>query len=225
MAKAAKLKPFHLEMLVKAAEKLVEACTNYNLDCRDPPLATTRLLYSMGYSQYLIRSMWKALQSSPGTPVLYKYRNATFNLMVKTSIEAVCSISYNGLIIPLDAMDAIKIKRGGHLCHFTPRSHTVRIYLNGNVLEHVEIRINIIRLLTLMARDYGLERTFSLLDSLTNVIWRRGSGELESFLLEALHNEGYRRILSFILPYVPKTPEEIYKVSPALRRIKAYFHA
>ncbi|MCE4619109.1 MAG: hypothetical protein F7C37_06690 [Desulfurococcales archaeon] len=219
MKRKSAIKPLHLEVLVNAARRLVEACTKNNLDCRDPPLASTRFLYSLGYTQYLIRSLWKKLSEPIDSIALYKYENAVFNLSVEHSVEALCSLEYNGLFIPLDAMDSLHLRHGGHNCLFTPRTHVIRVYLKGSVLDHVEIRINIIRLLSIIAKGLGLGKVYELLDGIIELLWNRDVRSIESELLEFFHHDNYERILSFFLPHIPRDLEDLLRVSPVLRRL------
>ena len=215
------IKPVHLEVLVDAAKRIVDACINNRLDCRDPALASTRLLYSMGHTQYLIRTLWKRLSRLTFPVILYKYENAIFHLVIDHNIEPLCSLEYNNLYVPLDALDALHIRHRGHDCIFTPRTHLVRVYLRGEVLEHVGIRINIIRLLYLIAQSLSLGKVQELLDGMIELIWKRDVRSIESKLIEFFTHEKYNRIISFFLPRVPRKLDDLLKVSPALRKLHA----
>lgn len=215
------IKPLQIEVLINATNILVHSCVRRGLDCRDPPLATTRLLYSMGYTQYLIRSLWKTLSKIHGDVTLYKYKGALYNLSIIHGIEPSCMLGENGLFIPLDDLDATRLKHGGHVCLFTPRTHVVRVYLTGSILEHVGIKINIIRLLYLLAKEAGLRKVERLLSELKELAWEGNLGVVEKELISFFKYKKYAKIISFFLPFIPHDGEELLKVSPILRKLHA----
>ncbi len=212
--------PRYLEMLVEATRLVANACLDLGLECRDPPLASTALLYSMGYSQYEIRSLWARLSTTnPLGALVYKFGNALFNIELEHEIEKIHSIDYKGYRVPVDSLDTIRLRRGRRCCEVSPRTHTVRGYIRGSLSEHVNVGVNVVRMLVLIGESLGRGFIDELLDSLLEVIWRNRLEDLERRLSIFFSQHRYAKVLKIILPYVPESEEGLLRVSPILRRL------
>ncbi len=208
--------PLEGELLLKATSVLYEKCMELGLSCRDPPLATSRFLYSLGFTQYRIRKLWSALSKQPNyNIIIYKYKNNLFKLTLVYERGPVSHLYLGGIYLPIDDMDASQHSRMGAVR--SPRAHKVYAYIEGEISEHINININIIRILVLLGRSGAQSLINKMLDEVKEVLWGRGEN-LENILLDIIKYRNIK-ILEVLLPKVPRSKEELYKLSPALRRI------
>lgn len=203
------IKPLHVEMLSKSALAVARCCRAMGLGCRDPPIATTGLLYSLGYSQYQVRSLWEALSSrAPLTAEVYRFHGVSFRLVVEHSLgpvyEARCPL---GHLVPLDPVDA---ERKGET--YTPHSHRAHAYLEGGV-GGARLRVNVVRLLFLLDLD-------GLAEPLVEGLVKAAYGN-PGILLEEVATvlDRYRALLDMLLPWVPGRGQQLARASPAIRRL------
>ena len=202
------IKPLHVEMLSKSALVVARCCRAMGLGCRDPPIATTGLLYSLGYSQYQVRSLWEALSSrAPLAAEVYRFHGVSFRLVVEHSrgpvYEARCPL---GHLVPLDPVDA---ERKGET--YTPHSHRAHAYLEGGV-GGAMLRVNVVRLLFLLDLDGHAE---PLVEGLVEAAYGK-----PAVLLDRVVGilDRYSGFLGLILPWVPGK-SQLARVSPAIRRL------
>ena len=208
--------PLEWELLLKATGVLYEKCMELGLSCRDPPLATSRFLYSLGFTQYRIRKLWSALSKQHNyNIIIYKYKNSMFKLTLTYERGPVNHLYLEDLYLPIDDIDAFQ---HSHMSIVrSPKAHKAYAYIEGEISEHINININIIRVLVLLGGSGARDLVNRMLDEAREVLWGRGEN-LENILLNIIK---YRntRILEVLLPKVPRSRDELYKLSPALRRI------
>ena len=199
----------NIEVLVKAIQELVNCCYSERVRCTDPPVASTGFLYSLGFHQYLIRSFWSGLPLGTYNVPLYKWLNTNFSLEVEHVISSVNEIECGNLIVPLDELDA-RMKA----TIFTPRSHLLYIRINGEI-EGNAIRLNVIRLAKLI-ETYEPGWVNSLLDSISKAYGDPSMlVDLEYKVLEEIRKR--ELLLSFILPRIPRSVDDLYKLVPIIR--------
>ena len=208
--------PLEWELLLKATGVLYEKCMELGLSCRDPPLATSRFLYSLGFTQYRIRKLWSALSKQLNyNIIIYKYRNSMFKLTLTYERGPVSHLYLGDLYLPIDDIDASQHSHMGVVR--SPKAHKVYAYIEGEISEHINININIIRILVLLGRSGAQNLINKMLDEVKEVLWGRGEN-LENILLDIIKYKNIK-ILEVLLPKVPRSKDELYKLSPALRRI------
>ncbi|MCE4608514.1 MAG: hypothetical protein F7B61_06125 [Caldisphaeraceae archaeon] len=200
-----------LKSSLDCATKILKFCIEKNLRCRDAPIATTRLLKSIGLSEYQERSYWKHAEdlSKEHRIILYKYGSIEFNL----SFELKDVKIYHFDSIPVDYIDC-KILGGD--CSITNRGHALYIYVVGKI-ENSLIKsngINLIRLLSITNNELAF-RLIESIYSLINNNNQKGFENLANNLLSILKVPA----VALILPKLPKDFNELLKFSPQLRRI------
>ncbi len=173
-------------------------------------MATTRLLKSIGLSEYQERSYWKHAEdlSKEHHTTLYKYGSIEFNL----SFELKDAKIYHFDSIPVDYIDC-KILGGN--CSITNRGHAFYIYVVGKI-ENSLIKsngINLIRLLSITNNELAFKLIKSIYSLINNN--QKGFENLANNLLNILKVPA----VALILPKLPKDFNELLKFSPQLRRI------
>ncbi len=214
----AKLSPIDIEILLNATDALYRKCLQYNLECRDPYVVTSSYLYSLGYSQYRIRKLWKFLSAEPNIEVvIYKYKNSLFTIRLVYERGPVKHLVIDGFHIPVDDFDASR-HPFSHII-FSPKAHRGVIYIEGRISEHINIKVNIIRILLLLSRYFGNDIVSIFLQEVRNILWGR-SDKLASILLNFFNNSDLK-FLEILLPRVPKTLDDLIKLSPSIRKIRS----
>ena len=208
--------PLEEELLLKAAKVLYEKCMELGLSCRDSPLATSRFLYSLGFTQYRIRKLWSALsKQSNYNIIIYKYRNSVFKLVLAYEKGPASHLYLDGLCLPVDDID---VSQHSHMRVVrSPKAHKAYAYIEGQISEHINININIIRVLVLLGRSGARDLVNEMFDEVKEVLWGRNEN-LENILLNIIKYKNIK-ILEVLLPKVPRSREELFRLSPALRRI------
>ncbi|MCE4615196.1 MAG: hypothetical protein F7B60_06685 [Desulfurococcales archaeon] len=201
----------NIKVLVNAVRELVNCCYSVRIRCTDPPIASTGFLYSLGFHQYLIRSFWSGLPLGVYDIPLYKWLNTDFSLEIEHLISGVNEIRCGELVIPIDELDA-RMKN----TVFTPRSHLLYIRIKGKVGGNV-IRLNVIRLAKLI-ETYEPGWVNSLLDSILKAFDDPSLLiDLENKVLEETRKRAL--LLSFILPRIPRSVDDLNKLVPIVRLI------
>ncbi len=199
----------NLVVLGTALLEVLECCYGERLKCVDPPVATTGMLYSMGFGQYTIRRFWDELPLGVSTIPIYRYLNSEFVIEVEHSVGPALELRCGSKLIPVDRLDA----RGADTI-FSPRTHKVYLRILGRI-EGNMIRVNLVRLSKLMETyEPGMMR-----EVVRGIL---GSNEdMAGKLLEIVMREirRWEGILRFLLPYIPRDKENLFKTSPALRWI------
>ena len=212
------LLPLDRELLVKPLKVLLEKCIELNLECRDPYLLTTSFLYSLGYTQYRIRKLWKVLSSAKVYEIIiYKYINSIFSIKMVYEHGPVTHIIVDGIHIPVDRLDVAR----HHSLQIvkTPHSHKAVAYLEGKISEHINVKINIIRILVLLYKSQGKEVVEKLLNEIEKLMLGRYS-KLDREILNIILKSNCE-ILQLLVPKVPRNLDDLYRLSPALRKLRA----
>jgi len=135
-----------VKLIIRATYDQVMNCIRYYLHCLDPPSTTSGMLDRYGLDTYAKKlSFWKTVDniiSKYNNVELFKGKFGDFRLVMVHAIEEAYKVENSDIYI--DPLDCSYIK-----CTATPRSHTLRIYLEGIYSERVILRINIVTLLKL----------------------------------------------------------------------------
>ena len=212
MAGSSPLHGFIGEMLVNAGYTVIKCCLLLDAECRNPPIATTSLLYSLGYSQYRVRRFWDKLSSlGKLTYEIYKYRDFIFNLSIVHEEGALKEVECNDYVVPLDDYDALRI---GH--YYTPHAHKLYAFIEGG-FEDVEFKLNILKMLVPIARD-SPTIVDEARDILVEMAWGRGDIRGLGEIIIKLIDSG-RRFIEFATPKTPRNLDELARLSPVYRRL------
>ncbi|WP_292319304.1 hypothetical protein [Caldisphaera sp.] len=203
-----------IETSVNCADIILKHCIEYKIRCRDPPLATSKLLRSFGLSEYQERNYWRVAKviTKLGKIPIYKFANIEFNL--KTELRTEKLYSHNN--IPVDYIDC---KFLGDKCNVTNKGFAFYVYIIGNI-ESSELKINAINLLNLLAM-YNYDLAFGFLTSIRNSLYNGNAG-IEA-LLENLFRILKIPVIELVLPKNPQNIKELLKVSKILRDISKEF--
>lgn len=133
-----------IKLVIRLIYDQVLNCIRYDLHCLDPPIVTSGMLDKYGLDNYAKKlSFWKTVEtivSKYNGIILFKGKFGLFKLVLNHNVEEVHRIE--GSDVYIDSLDCNYVK-----CTITPRSHTLRIYLEGVYGERVILRMNIITLL------------------------------------------------------------------------------
>lgn len=139
-----------VRIIVRATYDQVLNCVRYDLHCLDPPILTSGMLDHYGFNNYAKKlSFWKTVDiviSKYNGIVLFKGRFGLFKLILSHDIEEVYRVENSNIY--LDALDCNYLR-----CITTPRSHTLRVYLEGTYGERTILRINIVMLLKIAVME------------------------------------------------------------------------
>ncbi len=208
---AANLKSVHVEMLTRSAFRIARCCSYLRLHCRDPPAASSSLLYGLGYNQYQVRSFWSAMKEIGSAEIeIYKFRRASFRLRIVYKRAPLREVQCVEVKVPIDPADS-----EGLYYEYAPSAHAVYLYVEGG-FSGVGVKVNAERLLRLVA-----ERDPDLLDELEGSIIKQawGRGDVENAVLRILR--GWHGLLDNVLPRVPRILDDLLRLSPVLRRLRA----
>ncbi len=179
------------------------------LRCTDPPVASTGLLYSMGFNQYSVRRFWSELPLGVYNVPLYTYLDTFFNLELEHAKTPVREAECEGMLVPLDNIDSIKWREVS-----TPQSHVLYARISGRIEGNV-IKVNVVRLAKVV-ETYEPGWVDMFLAGVMRVYRDKSLlAELEKRVLEELLKR--RSILSFILPHIPSSREDLHSHVPLVR--------
>lgn len=188
----------------------------------DPPLLTTPTLRRLGYGRYRIQQVWEGARAVASIRevryrTLYRYGDTEFRLLPQLSEGPVRILRDHG--VPLDDYDCHK---AGDRCYSAPRGNRFYVYIEGHV-ENSALRVNTVYLAVLLTRSGGWHLLKDLASALMGFAYSIAeslcSGESVEALLQELSDimARERRLLELVLPHVPRSPEELLRLSPALR--------
>ncbi|AFZ70021.1 hypothetical protein Calag_0239 [Caldisphaera lagunensis DSM 15908] len=203
-----------IENSINCANTIIKNCLENKLRCRDPPLSTSRLLRTLGLSEYQERNYWKIAKevSKLGNIPIYKYSNIEFDLITEVRNEKIYSVNN----IPVDYIDCRFLE---DKCKITNKGFAFYVYINGNI-EKSSLKINAINILNLLAM-HNTDLAFGLLSSISGVIYNGNAG------FEALLENVLRlikiQIVNLILPKTPQNLNELLKLSKLLRDLSKQF--
>lgn len=197
-----------LGFMVEAARALIAGCRERGLRCRDPPLATSRLLSRIGLNQYQARAFWSDAREASGREyVIYRYRGASFSLGLSVVESELLHI--DGWL-PADYFDC---RLMGDACSRSPRGKALYAYVSGFIAGG-RLRVNSVNLLRILDMTVpGL--VDELLDGVSDVIWGRGHERLVNAVLKATGLDSIR----IVLPATPEDVEDLLSLSPLLARL------
>lgn len=131
-------------IIIKAVYDQVLNCIRYDLHCLDPPCITSGMLEKYGFNSYVRKmSFWRSIDEIAArfnNIVVFKGKFGLFKLILSHDVEEVYRIEDGDVYV--DVLDCNYIK-----CSITPRSHVLRIYLEGVYGGRVILRINLVTLL------------------------------------------------------------------------------
>ncbi len=189
----------------------------HQLHCIDAPVFTTTFLRSRGFNEYTIRRIWRAVYNRDVIrgQVIYNYRGVVFRFKPRPEH----GVAYHDAktMTPIDRIDCMAL---GDECYEVPHCNSFYIYVEGE-LGHAFIRINVTYLVGLLARTHP-DFLAEFLDFIDRVL-ERPRDEIEAAailineVLSMLREEN--KLLSFILPYVPRSLEELLRVSPLAKKL------
>lgn len=204
------MKSKNFDFAVLSATTLLRECRSRGLRCRDPPLATSRLLLRLGLNQYQVRDFWEDVAEEAGRSyTLYKYKGAMFSL--SAAVRQGKLLHIDGWL-PADFYDC-NLRRDS--CQSSPRGQALYVYVSGSV-EGSEIRVNVINLLYMLdvAVSGAAER---ILESVRRAIWSNSVDELVKEVIDIARCPGLGSI-RLVLPKVPENEDDVAKLVPLLRR-------
>ena len=194
----------------EALRIILECCLEKRLRCVDPPLVSTGLIYSMGKNQYFVRNFWSDLPLGTHTVPLYRYLDTYFELEIEHVIDRTWEMECDRHVIPIDHMDHATRREG----KLVPRTHLLYARIRGRI-EGNRIRVNVVRLARMVeAFEPGWTTVF--LDGVEKA-YRDISllEDLEERVLEEISKR--KAILLFLLPKVPESIDELFRVAPVVR--------
>ena len=191
--------------------------SNYRLHCIDAPAFTTTFLRSRGFNEYIIRRIWRAAhdRSVTGGQVIYRYEGIVFRL--KPRLEHGTAYHDARTMTPLDRFDCSIL---GDECYEVPHCNSFYIYVEGE-LGHASVRMNVSYLVGLLARTRS--GFLSKFLEFANRVIERPRDEFEAIailmddVLSVLNEEN--KLLGFILPFVPRSTDELLRVSPLAKKL------
>jgi len=137
-------------IIIRSTYDQVLNCLRYELHCLDPPSVTSGMLDKYGVESYAKKlSFWRTVDniiSRYDNTVLFKGKFGVFRLAIVHEIEEVYRVENEDIYV--DPLDCDYLS-----CSATPRSHSLRIYLEGVYSERVILRINIITLLKMAVAE------------------------------------------------------------------------
>ena len=176
--------------------------------CVDPPITTTRTLYSLGFRQYEIRKFWATLSVGEHKVPIYRYSLSNFYLEIEHSIGVSNHYLCGKIYVPIDELDAKREKTS-----ITPRTHILYFRLVGKI-ENNMIKVNAVRLACIM-HSFEPEFTSRFLNTILEAY---GNPQILSNLGEWALTEirKWRGVLAFILPKIPENKKELYNLVPLI---------
>ncbi|MCE4625642.1 MAG: hypothetical protein F7C35_07265 [Desulfurococcales archaeon] len=188
-------------MLLDAIKAMILNCVYCRLKCVNPPAVTTGLLRDLGYTQYDIRAFWSRLPLGINKIAIYRTRIGKFDLIFDHRVGAVKETVCRNLTTPVDNIDARRVPS-----YTSPNTHMLYLQVEGGFGGNV-LRINIIRLARIIeSYEPGLPERF--LVSVREVI----SGKIDKkYVIDLIYKEieKWSRTLSLILPYIPRSPQDL----------------
>lgn len=133
-------------IIVKAICDQVSNCLRYNLNCLDPPCITSGQLDVYGLKNYSTKaSFWRnvdLIASKYNGITIFRGRFGVFKLFLNHGIENAYKIENTSVYV--DPLDCEYVS-----CVGIPKTHSLRVYLEGSYSDRVILRINIVTLLKL----------------------------------------------------------------------------
>jgi hypothetical protein len=189
----------------------------HSLRCIDAPVFTTTFLRSRGLSEYSIRRIWRAAKqrSIQGGQIIYHYHDTIF--VIRPRVEHGIAYHDADTMVPVDKIDCLTL---GDRCYEVPNCNSLYIYLQGR-LGHASIMLSASYIVGLLSRTRPSFLS-SMLEMSSKAVY--DFHETSKFLLnmlsavlDLLNREA--PLLRMILPYVPRSLDELLRVSPLAKKI------
>ena len=206
-----RLKASDVDVLLRGLRRLLEFCLEEGLECVDPPIATSRFLYSLGCNEYGVRRLWARIGGGIEAEI-FRSRRSRFTLVLEAHRGMAYHDSWSG--VPVDELDCERLRER---CVGTSNANKAYVFLSGGVEDNV-LRVNIVRLLLLLERS-ARGKAFELIDAVRGLLWRRrGAGEkLYRVIGEIVL--GQEALLAVIEPDLHDIIGSLLVHSPLLRKI------
>lgn len=200
-------------IVVRAVSDQVSNCLRYNLNCLDPPCITSGQLDGYGLRNYSSKaSFWRAVDSIVSRYngiTVFRGRFGVFKLLLVHSIEEVYRVENTPIYV--DSLDCEYVN-----CTTVPKTHSLRIYLEGSYSNRVIFRMNIVTLLKLAIAENPYFK--ECLERFAENPFDRGRLiHIASCSLSVLSK--HRSIYDVLFNRYPKDITEVLRRVPALRRI------
>jgi hypothetical protein len=201
-----------IEMILNSVKTVVGSCTALGLDCRGTPVASARLLRSLGYNVYQVKRFWEEIESLDRSRVpIFRSSVAEFDVRFLVNEGPLYEIVFKGKIVPVDEADLKKI--GNYI--FAPRARKLYLRLIGKAEGYIDI--NLVRVLSLAEKRMpGI--TSRLSDSIEAYIRKGSSKYINNVLVDIIKN--FRGLLRLIIPEFPKDVISLKSLIPFLRRVE-----
>ncbi len=206
-----RLKATDIDVLLKALRRLLEFCLEEGLECVDPPIATSRFLYSLGCNEYGVRRLWARIGGGVEAEV-FRSRRSRFSIV----LEAHRGMAYHDSLtsVPVDELDCRRLRER---CAGTSNANKAYVFLSGGVEDNV-LRVNIVRLLLLLERS-ARGRAFELIDAVRGLLWRRSGASEKLYRVIEEIVLGQEALLAVIEPDLHDILGSLLVHSPLLRKI------
>ena len=197
--------------ILKSVDIQVKSCLKYNAKCRDPPATTSSLLKSkLGLSEFKIKRFWRIARVYHGYSLnIYRLRDAWFHLVIL--VRRGTAYSYNDDFFP-DEFDCMRAK-----CLEYTNENMLYIYLEGG-LGGEALRINTIYILKKLL-EVESECYKKIMEGVEGIIRRDHTRIIRSVTCLFRILKSYSTILSEILPFIPRSLNDLLLISPALGSI------
>jgi len=201
-----------VKVVIRAIYDQVMNCVKFDLHCLDPPCLTSGMLDSYRLHNYSTKmNFWKTVEEIArkyNNIELFKSKFGLFRLVFHHTIEEVYRV--DGTSVYVDMLDCDIVK-----CSTTPRSHALRIYLEGVYGDRVILRINVVTLAKMAIYENPYFK-----DCLENFAQNPFQQQSVFTLVQCVLVILYRHKSIFDLLFVkrPKDVSEIIKRSPLVKK-------
>ncbi len=201
---------------------IVRLCTSHrSLHCLDPPVFTSPLLRRLGYGEYDIRRIWREgeRRSASGGVVVYECCSSRFT--VKPVVRHEPAYHHRATMAPVDPIDCRIL---GDDCVEITHSKKFFLYIVGNVEDNY-LKMNVAHLIVTVARSEP-GKVVEIIETARRIYGDHGGTpkpELAVKLVEDVFEivEERRHILEVLVPRIPSSMDELFRMSPIARLIIA----
>ena len=207
METLARLTGAQIAAILRCALSVLEACLDRNLECLDPPAATTACLRRHGLSEASIKRLWARLPDETRITI-FRASGVKIDMVLRHTKGVCCHLEDS---TPLDPLDCRRLGLAK-----TSNANRLHVYFEGDIEGNV-VRMNALRLLVLAARlGYNPQK---LLEAALKAVEERDCSMFEVELSTLV--EAFRPVLKALSPQLPDTLQVLAARSPFLRFIRA----
>ncbi len=198
-------------MATRSVDTVARCCISLGFECWEALASSSRLLFSLGYSQYRVREFWSELNSRGGIVRIPLYNHSGAELGLEASLYEGPFYEYNcgDYIIPLMTSREPSLRRAS--VQRVPRGLALQVAINGSA-GGVSVQVNVVRLLVLLYKSKPrLAR--DLVSAVIEAGWGRPHmliNVVDEVVVE-LSN-----ILNILLPGLPKSHSDLGRYLPFL---------